>query len=230
MEHPNKIPEEIIDLFHTNPLVKKIPKGQFLFQEGTSSKEVFYLKQGTIQISKVIPDGRELTLRLSSPGDVIGEVTLFCKESTYMLSGKALEDVVVYTISKEEFESKLSQQPELVLGWLQWVQLQNQKNQTKFRDLLLHGKKGAVFSTLIRLTNSYGKKVDNGIFIDLTLTNQEIANFCGTSREVVNRLLNELKKEEVLSIDKGQLIIHNLQYLKDEINCENCPIEICRID
>ncbi len=44
------------------------------------------------------------------------------------------------------------------------------------------------------MTNSYGVLKENGILIDLPLTNQELANFCATSRESVNRMLNELKK------------------------------------
>ena len=64
----------------------------------------------------------------------------------------------------------------------------HQKTQSKFRDLILHGKKGALYSTLIRMTNSYGVHQGDGILIDLSLTNQELANFCGMSREVVNRM------------------------------------------
>ena len=75
--------------------------------------------------------------------------------------------------------------------------MHNLKNETRFRDLLLHGKKGALLSTLIRLTNTYGvKQKDGSILIDCALTNQELANFCATSREVVNRILNDLKKKE----------------------------------
>ena len=50
------------------------------------------------------------------------------------------------------------------------------KQHSKFRDLLLYGKKGALYSTLIRLANSYGKETDGGILISVPLTNQELAN------------------------------------------------------
>jgi CRP/FNR family transcriptional regulator len=96
--------------------------------------------------------------------------------------------------------------------------------------LVLHGKKGALYSTLIRITNSYGVKTEKGILIDLPLTNQELANFCGTSREVVNRLLGDLRKLGIISIDKGSITIHDLDHLKNEIDCEECPTEICKID
>lgn len=94
----------------------------------------------------------------------------------------------------------------------------------------MHGKKGALYSTLIRITNSYGKNTKQGILIELPLTNQELANFCGTSREVVNRLLSDLRKAGIISIDKGSITIHDLDYIKNEIDCEDCSTEICKID
>lgn len=225
-----EIPSGIKQLFIEKNNVRIVKKGRFLFQEGKSAHELYLIKRGRVQISKVIPDGRELSLRICSNDDVIGELTLFCKEATYMLSAKVLEDSEIFVLGKEIFEEELSGNGDLTITWLKWIQHQNRQNQTKFRDLILHGKKGALYSTLIRLTNSYGKSLENGVLIDLPLTNQELANFCGSSREVVNRLLSDLKKEGVLVVDKGYIIVLDLNHLKDEIDCENCPVSICRIN
>ncbi len=210
--------------------VRKIDRDTFLYQEGLPATEVFIIQSGKIQISKITPDGRELALRLCSTGELIGELSLFCSSSKYLLSAKVIESGEVAVIYKDELERKLEVDSHLAFEYMKWGSNQNRKMQTKFRDLILHGKKGAVYSTLIRLTNSYGKKTPTGIQIDLPLTNQELANFCGTSREAVNRMLSELRKNHVLSVDKGIITIHDLSYLKMEINCENCPIEICNIE
>ena len=88
---------------------------------------------------------------------------------------------------------------------MKWISEHLRRMQTKFRDLVLHGKKGALYSTLIRMTNSYGVLKENGILIDLPLTNQELANFCATSRESVNRMLNELKSKVQFQFIKERL-------------------------
>ncbi|WP_369795781.1 helix-turn-helix domain-containing protein, partial [Anoxybacillus sp. KU2-6(11)] len=90
-------------------------------------------------------------------------------------------------------------------------------------------KKGALYSTLIRLANSYGVETEDGMLIDFPMTNQELANFCGSAREVVSRLLKELKERGVISATKGKITIHDVQFLKDEIRCEGCPIDICNM-
>lgn len=64
-----------------------------------------------------------------------------------------------------------------MVEYLKWLQIENSKHQSRLRDLVLNGKKGALFSTLIRLTNTYGKSLDDGaIVIDFRLTNLDLRN------------------------------------------------------
>ncbi|MCM3602389.1 Crp/Fnr family transcriptional regulator [Robertmurraya korlensis] len=218
------------DFIQVARYTRKIEKGNYLFQEGQKAEELFVVLKGKIQISKMVPDGRELTIRMCSTGELIGEIPLFCASPKYMLDAKIVEDGEVAVIHKGDLEERLSNDHALSLQFMKWLNGQHRRNQTKFRDLILHGKKGALYSTLIRLCNSYGIVREHGIVIDQPLTNQEIANFCGTSREVANRLLSELRKNNIISIDKGIITIHNLTFLRDEIDCEDCPIDICKID
>ena len=217
---------ELLQSVHHN---QTIEKGSFLFQEGTPSHKLYIIRSGKVRISKITPDGRELTLRLCSQGDLIGELTLFNSSQRSMQNGKVIESGEVAVIFQKNLEDMLSKNPALALEFMKWMSLQNQKAQTRFRDLVLNGKKGAIYSTLIRLANSFGERYKAGITLSITITNQELANFCGTSREVVNRFLSDLRKNQVISINKGIITINNLNYLKQEIDCENCPIEICNI-
>ncbi|WP_395883490.1 Crp/Fnr family transcriptional regulator [Cytobacillus oceanisediminis] len=217
-------------LFEKVHRIKNIDKGSFLFEEGNTANELYIIQSGKFQVSKMIPDGRELTIRMCSAGELVGELTLFSPESQHILNARASESGSVAVIQKDRLEDEIAKDSGLALELVKWLSLQHRKSQTRFRDLVLHGKKGALYSTLIRLVNSFGVKTEDGMKIDVSLTNQELANFCGTSREVVNRLLSELRKQEIISIDKGYITIHALHRLKREIDCENCPIEICNIE
>jgi len=219
--------KEFLSIRHT---VKEFEKDTYLFREGDTIEDIYIIRSGKVQIGKVTTEGRELTLRLCGPNQFVGEFTLFSVDPKYMLDAKVIDHAVCVKIRIEDLEDALSDDSKLAVAFMKWMGINHQKTQTKFRDLMLHGKKGALYSTLIRMTNSFGKPEDNGILIDLTLTNQEFANYCGMTREVVNRLLSDLKKTNKVSMVDGKLFIHDLQYLKDEINCENCPIAFCRID
>lgn len=210
--------------------IKHMEKGRYLFHESTPASDLYYIINGKVEVSKVVPDGRELTIRISSENDLVGETVLFSQNPKYMMNAKMMEDGTVAVISKEALEEKIASDSHLAVEMMTWLSAQNRKNQAKFRDMLLHGKKGAFYSTLIRLSNSYGTEAEDGKVINLPFTNQELANFCGTSREVVNRMLAQLRKNNVISIKKSRITILDFDYLKQEIDCENCPIEICTID
>ncbi|WP_121615578.1 Crp/Fnr family transcriptional regulator [Virgibacillus halodenitrificans] len=210
-----------------NPL--SIKKDTFLFNEGEPASRLFMVTSGKVQIGKLSPDGKELALRICHAGDIIGEVNLYSEEVKYILHAKVLEDGEVIVLDKAKLEESLLQEKELTIEFMKLMNNSYRRDQTRFRDLVLFGKKGALYSTLIRLSNSYGVKTNQDIYLDISLTNQQLANFCGTTRESVNRLLNELKRNSVISMDKGHITIHDLNFLKSEINCEDCPIVLCTI-
>lgn len=221
---------EIKELLRLKDRQFKVKKDTFLFQEGMEAEQLYIILSGKVQIGKVTADGRELSLRICSANDICGELTLFTSSPKYLLSAKVIEDAEVATVNKDVIEHEIFQNNALAFEFMKWMSDHFRRTQTKFRDLVLNGKKGALYSTLIRMTNSYGVEKPEGILIDLPLTNQELANFCGTSRESTNRILNELRREEIISSYKGRIIIHDLQYLKDEIGCENCPAIYCNIE
>jgi CRP/FNR family transcriptional regulator len=221
---------EIKELLQFADRTFKSEKGTFLFQEGMEAKELYIILSGKVQISKITADGRELSLRICGENDICGELTLFTENPKYLLSAKVIEDAEIVAIRKDVLENEIFQNSTLAFEFMKWMSDHFRKTQTKFRDLVLNGKRGALFSTLIRMSNSYGVNQKNGILIDLPLTNQELANFCGTSRESTNRILSDLKKDNIISVKKGKITILNLQYLKDEIGCENCPAVYCSIE
>lgn len=223
--------QSIYSLFEQFGSVMKIEKNRPIFQEGERSAEVYLIQSGSVRISKDTENGQILTIRIAGTNTFIGETSVFCEVLYHSVSAHTNEPTQLLVLSRSLLEKHLSSSSLLLMEWMKIVQTHNLKNETRFRDLLLHGKKGALFSTIIRLSNTYGiKQPNNDIVIDYSLTNQELANFCATSREVVNRMLNDMKKSGVLSISKGIITIHDLHYLRREIECDNCPLHICRID
>lgn len=221
---------ELQRLFESIYHLKNVSKGQFLFQEQETATELFLVKHGKIQVNKIMADGRELTLRLCSTGEIVGELALYSNTNKHTQNAKVIEDGVVAVIYKDELEKLLSTKPELSSEFMRWILLHYRKTNARFKDVVVHGKKGALYSTLIRLSNSYGIKTKNGIQIDHVFTNQELANFCGSSREVINRMLSDLKKNNIISMNDGKIVIQKIDILRQEIDCEYCDADICNIE
>lgn len=194
------VSEDLASLLQSIGSTRSVKKGTFLFQEGEDAKELYLIKSGMIQISKLTLYGDELNLRICKKDDLIGELTLFSENASYMLSAYALEAAEVQVIPKDILEKKLINHAPLTFEFMKWISTHLRKNQSKIRDLVLNGKKGALYSTLIRISNSYGELQENGILLNIHLTNQDLAKFCAATRESVNRMLSDLKKKMLLVI------------------------------
>lgn len=200
------------------------------FTRGDPAKYFYIVRSGHIFITKYASSGRVLSLRLASRSSIIGELPLYQAEPAYIFNAVAQCASEVYAIEFPVLQRYLEKRPQLAVNLLKIISNHMRKQHSKFRDLLLYGKKGALYSTLIRLANSYGRDEDGGVLISVPLTNQELANYSATARESLNRMLGELKKAGVIEYRGHLLFIKNLDYLKKEIQCENCGREVCNIE
>ncbi|SHG27949.1 Crp/Fnr family transcriptional regulator [Ornithinibacillus halophilus] len=225
------ISPQLRELLESIGTIRKIEKDGYIFHEGEEAHDIYIIQSGIVQMSKLAANGKELILRICKKNDLIGELTLFSDNPAFLLSAKILEPGEVIVINKDKLERALLENSMLTFEFMKWTSNHMRKFQSKIRDLLLNGKKGALYSTLIRLVNSYGIEHKDGWLINISFTNQELANFCAATRESVNRMLAELRKKDKIAVMKnGEILVKDLDYLKDEIGCEGCPIEICNIN
>ena len=207
-----------------------LQSGEYLFHEGDQAKYFCFVRSGKIFITKYAESGRVLSLRLATKSSIIGELPLYEENPVYIFNAVAQVSSEVYAIEFPTLYSYLEKKPSLAISLLKIIGQHMRKQHSKFRDLLLYGKKGALYSTLIRLANSYGENFDNGILISVPLTNQELANYSATARESLNRMLSELRRQNIIEMRGGLIFIKNIDFLKSEIQCENCGKEICNIE
>lgn len=207
-----------------------LKEGEYLFHEGDHAQHFYFVRSGQIFIMKYAESGRVLSLRLATKGSIIGELPIYEENPVYIFNAVAQSPSEVYAIEFPTLHSYLEKKPALAINLLKVIGMHMRKQHSKFRDLLLYGKKGALYSTLIRLANSYGREIDGGILISVPLTNQELANYSATARESLNRMLGELRRQNIIEMRDGLIFIKDINFLKSEIQCEECGREICNIE
>ncbi|MDG5789160.1 Crp/Fnr family transcriptional regulator [Evansella sp. AB-P1] len=224
----NELSEENQKLLLTYGLEIKVKSGAFLFYEGDFPEHVYLVRTGRVRLSKMTAEGKEFSVHLKQKDELVGEVGLF-NEMSISVTAEVIEEATLVRFDRHTLEALFREHGEIAVAFMKWFARHTQSTQAKFRDLILCGKTGAFYSTLIRFSNSYGVEQNGSILINVQLTNQDIANYIGTSRESINRMLNELKKSKVLTMKDGYIVIHNIQFLKDYLHCGDCPVEICTI-
>ncbi|RXZ81359.1 Crp/Fnr family transcriptional regulator [Paenibacillaceae bacterium] len=211
---------------------RKLEAGAFLFWEGDVAETVYWIRSGTMKLRKSNEDGKELLLSIVQSGDLIAELDTHVITS-HRYSAEALESVEVGMMSKTELEMMLVQDGEFALRFVKWSGMMRRRTESKLRDMLLSGKQGALASTLIRLANSFGIATSEGIELHIKLTNTELAELSGTTRENVNRMLSTMKDAGIIdNYGGGMLRIHHMDALRKMVGCRSCLAcsdDICRV-
>ncbi|MFP5109203.1 Crp/Fnr family transcriptional regulator [Neobacillus sp. C211] len=210
--------------------IQKIKAGSVLFQEKDPAQYVFLLLKGSISLGRVHLSGKDFILKILNDQELIVEYQLFKPSPHYQFYAKTMTDCEMIFIKKEQFEEFIKNDPEAMSALVAWLSTGYLKAQMKCQDLIMNGKKGGLYSILIRLSNSYGIKTVDGILIDLPLTHQELANLTYGTREVIQRALKDLREKEIITYDNQKFTIKKLNYLKEEVDCQNCSFEICGLN
>ncbi|WCK52419.1 Crp/Fnr family transcriptional regulator [Aneurinibacillus sp. Ricciae_BoGa-3] len=204
--HMKELEEMIIERFYR--------ENEIIFHEGDKAEAVFFVKSGRVRLVKSTPDGREFTLYIRKPGDLFAEVGLFNPNATYPATTTMIEEGYLLMLLHADLERLLRKSPDLAISIFQVMGQRLRTAQTILRDVALYGKLGSFCATLLRLASEHGKQTNKGILIDLELTHQELGTFIGATRESVNRIINDLKKLNIISVEKSRILIQDKEMLE----------------
>ncbi|MHC0035900.1 Crp/Fnr family transcriptional regulator [Pseudoneobacillus sp. C159] len=216
--------------FNGQETIQKHKADTVLFQERDLVNHIYLIIKGSIAVGRIHMKGKEFILKVLNSHEILIEYQVFKKKPHYHFSGKTMTDCEFLMISREQFEKFLQQNSVAMLCLTEYLSISYIKAQMKCQDLIMNGKKGGLYSILIRLCNSYGVATDEGILIDLPLTHQELANLTYGTREVIQRALKELREKGIVSYEHHKFTIKDINYLKDDVDCQNCAFEICGLN
>jgi CRP-like cAMP-binding protein len=157
-------------------------------------------------VCRIAPDGRETILSILKEGDFFGEMSMF-DSSLRSASIKTLTEVEVGAIRQADFLTLLDRNPRigrsLVIALSERLRAANALiAATTSQDI-----RARLASLLLNLGDQFGERVDNGTRITLRLTNQEMANMIGTTRETVNRTLNRFWDDKLVDMRTAHVVI-----------------------
>lgn len=216
--------EQNLLLQHAKSLFR--PKGSYVFIEGDPAKHFFLIKEGTVRIHKILKDGKEITIFIREKNDGFGEIGPFSGE-TYSCSSRAETDCEIYAIDPLLLDQLFTENGRISAVFLKWVAEKLETSSSKIKDFMMFGTEGAVASFLIRIANTQGIQVPEGILINEQVTHYQIATHIGSSRETVTRILNDLRKKEIIEFHRNTLLIKEMTYFRDMLNCDKCGVQNC---
>ena len=185
---------------------QRFGKHQFIVREAEPGDTFFIIVSGSISVCRIAPDGRETILSILKEGDFFGEMSMF-DSSLRSASIKTLTEVEVGTVNRSDFLALLDRNPKI--GRLLVIELAERLRAanaliaaTTSQDI-----RARLASLLLNLAEQFGEPVENGVKISLRLTNQEMANMIGTTRETVNRTLNRFWDDQLVDMRTSHVVV-----------------------
>jgi CRP/FNR family transcriptional regulator len=192
-------------------LSQSIKKGQILFQEGQPGDRLYLVHEGKIKLSHSSGDGRESVLMVLGPGDMFGELSLF-DPGPRTSTAIAVTDSTVIGLGHSDLIPWLEGRPEVAQALLQALAHRLRRTSEAMSDLVFADVPGRVAKALLELGEKFGAASDAGLYVHHDLTQEELAQLVGASRETVNKALAdfvsrgwirlETRSVELLDIDR----------------------------
>jgi len=185
---------------------KRVEKGNVLFYQGEQGSTLYLIIKGKVKVVLIGDSGKELVLAILKKGDFLGEMSII-EDEVRSATAIALEPTVFLTIDKENFLSFLTKNPKAMLGVLKELSKRLRNADEKIGELAFQNVYERVISYLNALAKTRGVKEKEGMFISELPTKREIADFIGSTRESVSRVLNDLHRKGLISLYRKSVII-----------------------
>lgn len=186
-------------------------KGATLFNEGDISDRVIALTEGRVKICYFTADGKEVVLAVRGPGDLIGELSAIDNQPL-SATVTCLEPVSGFVTTSSAFTSFLSSTPRVALLLLQSVTEKLRDADRKRIEFSESDSVGRVAKRLVELAERFGTG-DSGS-IDITLSQEELGGWTGSSREAVSKALNSLRGRGWIETRRRSITIKDIDALK----------------
>jgi CRP-like cAMP-binding protein len=201
-----------IDAVLARAMVRRIVRGEVIRRRGDPGSGMVVIVSGRVRISLVSEDGREVTLTMLGPGEVLGEMTLL-DGSECSADATAQEDCVLLMIERTQFLRLLRSNSDLCLHLLAVLFQRLRRASSALEDMALLDLPTRLGRLLLRLSGDYGVTGPRGTRIEVKLSQKDLSSLAGASREKVNRQLRQWEEEGIIGKDGGRLLIMKPQAL-----------------
>ena len=192
-------------------VAKHFENGNYIFLEDSEGEQCFFVLEGSVKVTRLSKDGREVILAMLNEGDFFGEMSLLDGESR-SANVIALEKTKVLTLDRNDFIAVVNDYPQIAVQLLKELARRLRKSDRQIASLSLSDAEKRIALCIIRFADEQGVIQNGKVSIPKTPIQQDIANMAGTSRETVSRALGLLEKEDLIERNGRELII--LDYKK----------------
>jgi CRP-like cAMP-binding protein len=189
-----------------------VAKGGVLFHEGEPGDHLYLILEGKVKLGHASADGRESLMAVLGPGEMFGELSLF-DPGPRAASATALTEARVVRLGNAQLMPWLAGRPEVAAALLQALARRLRRTNETMADLVFSDVPGRVAKALMELGEKFGTVIPSGLLVTHDMTQEELAQLVGASRETVNKALADFAQRGWITLESRQVLILDVERL-----------------
>jgi CRP-like cAMP-binding protein len=198
---------------------RSLDDGAFFFLEEDPAESIHVLVAGKVKLTQVTNDGQQVILGYLSPGREYGIIAMVPGQP-YPVSAQATGESRALVWHQDRLMNLAERFPRIALNAMKIMAGQIREFQNRVRELSTQRVERRIARTILRLARRSGRKIDQGILVDLPLSRQDIAEMTGTTLYTVSRVLSDWEGRGLVQSERQRVIItypHGLVSLAEDI-------------
>lgn len=191
----------------------RLERGDVLFHEGDQGDRLYIIGEGKIKLGRTSADGRENLLAVLGPGEMFGELSLF-DPGPRTATATAVAETQVVSMGHEQLKDFLAARPGVALTMLSALARRLRRTNDVLADLVFTDVPGRVAKALLDLAGRFGRQVEEGVLVPHDLTQEELAQLVGASRETVNKALADFASRGWLRLEARAVLLMDVDRLR----------------
>ena len=205
--------EEAAEALHANMTRAELSRSEVLFHEGDPGDRLYVIVEGKVKLGRTSGDGRENLLAILGPGEMFGELSLF-DPGPRNATATAVSDAVLIGLGSEDLVSWLTGRPDVSRQLLRSLARRLRRTNENLADLVFSDVPGRVAKALLDLSERFGRPTDDGLRVAHDLTQEELAQLVGASRETVNKALADFASRGWLRLEARAVVLLDIDRLR----------------
>jgi CRP/FNR family transcriptional regulator, cyclic AMP receptor protein len=179
-----------------------------LYTQGEPANALFLILDGFVKTSHICEDGTEITMNLLKSGEIAG---VFSESSSpeYDETARAIGAVVAQRVPAHDLRTAMEVSPQLAIFVAEYLAASKRWLQWRLLRALTRSAEWRLIETLVELAGTFGARCPHGFSLEIRLTQQEIADFIGASRQVVSSILSDLRRRGLLDYTRDMICIND---------------------
>ncbi len=184
----------------------QVRRGEGIYAPGDPGEELFIVKTGVVKLSTTTSDAREVILAFVNPGETFGELAVV-DDTPRDHRAEAHEDAVVCGVRRDLVVALVREAPEVALQLNRILGDRVRALRSRVEELLCKSAEVRVARALVDLAEAHGIADAEGVLVPLRLSQRDLANLAGLSRETVNAVLQALRARSLVEADRRSIRI-----------------------